>query len=57
LGVDDPWLAYQVDLAAMLASSQKGQPSGRLSGNVFGKIAQLAKQGVRKMKIPKSGVW
>ena len=57
LGVDDPWLAYQVDLAAMLASLRDGGAPGRPPGNIFGKIAQLAKRGIRKMKIPESGVW
>jgi len=57
LGVDDPWLAYQVDLAAMLTSLRDGQPSIRPLGSVFGKIAQLAKRGIRKMKIPENGVW
>jgi hypothetical protein len=57
LGVDDPWLAYQVDLAAMAASLRYGGTPDQPSGTVFGKIVQLAKRGIRKMKIPESGVW
>lgn len=63
LGIDDPWLAYQVDLAtfnaAMMArNGAKGGAAGGKPGARSAKdLAKLAKGGVRKMKIPESGVW
>jgi hypothetical protein len=54
LGVSDSWLAYQLDLATLLAATvqDESHPMG-----FFGRVAALAKKGVRKMKIPESGVW
>ena len=54
LGIDDEWLAYQLDLSCLVAASQNQESriQNRESGG-YGSLKGLA----RKAKVPDGGVW
>lgn len=52
LGLDDPWLAYQVDVAAAQISQQPATDKKR-----FAPFAGLTKGLLRKVKVPENGIW
>lgn len=49
LGIGDPWAAYQLDVATMLA----GMGEGKAKGQSYASLGGMAK----RMKVPESGVW
>lgn len=62
LGIEDPWLAWQLDLAVMTGgqpeTGKTHPPRFSPPPGGFGSVKSMAgKRGVRKIKLPKSGVW
>jgi hypothetical protein len=62
LGIDDPWLAYQLDEVVMRAGLRPGPTTAspkqqRETHTQFGSVKKLARHGARRAKVPKSGVW
>jgi hypothetical protein len=65
LGVDDPWAAYQLDVVALMATPEtvkmaQDVAKRRKAGEKAGRDARfkpLLHPGIRKVKIPESGIW
>lgn len=66
LGLDDPWAAYDLDLAAAmeavraLQGQRPGQRWAKRGGSGTGKVSSvrgLVRGKLRKVRIPESGIW
>jgi hypothetical protein len=58
LGIDDPWAAYDLDLAtAMTARSAEIENQEKPRRPAVSPVAGLARGKLKKVKIPASGIW
>ena len=51
LKIEDGWIAYQIDLAAAVAGSEKKRPGAPPAGGYRQPTA------MKRMKVPENGVW
>ena len=56
LGIEDGWLAYQLDLSCLVAVAQDGQKGRSGVRRPVGGFGTL-KGAARKAKVPDGGVW